>query len=374
MRVSLLVGIIAGVVWCVWTRHTYGQDLEVYRLGVQAWLGGGDLYGRLPDTSMGISLPFIYPPVSVALMLPLTFVPLSVATIILTTLTIVLVSVTLAVTLKAVGWSPRWLAVLPVAILLEPVWKTVNYGQINVILMALVVADCLVENPRWRRGVLVGIAAAIKLTPLAFLLFFLIRRDRRAALTTVISFLGATAVGFALTWSSSVTFWTDAIFHTDEKVAVGFVANQSTLGVLLRLDIGNGVWLALVAVLLALAVWAMRTATAPIAFSVTALAMLLVSPISWSHHWVWCVPILVIFAAQGHRILAAVGTILFLLGPQRWFELTSQPTILQQALIDSYFLFAVVAIVVLACGTKRWHALDRPPRAADQRLTAVPGT
>lgn len=39
---------------------------------------------------------------------------------------------------------------------------------------------------------------------------------------------------------------------------------------------------------------------------VTALVSLLVSPISWSHHWVWCVPLLIGLAAlarhkTGHR-------------------------------------------------------------------------
>nr|WP_052478370.1 glycosyltransferase 87 family protein [Kibdelosporangium sp. MJ126-NF4]CEL17946.1 Probable conserved integral membrane protein [Kibdelosporangium sp. MJ126-NF4]CTQ90826.1 Probable conserved integral membrane protein [Kibdelosporangium sp. MJ126-NF4] len=373
MRVSLLAGIIAAGVWCALMAHTYRLDLEVYRIGVQAWLDGGDLYGRLPDTSIGLNLPFIYPPVAAALMVPLTVIPFPVATIILTALTIVLVSVTLAITLKSVGLSPRWVALLPAAILLEPVRTTMAYGQINVILMALVVADCLIENPRWRRGVLVGIAAAIKLTPLAFLLFFLIRRDRRAAVTTITSFLGATAVGFVVSWSSSVTFWTDAIFHTEDKVGVGYIANQSILGVLLRLDVGKALWLVLVAVVLAAAVWAMRTATAPMAFGITALAMLLVSPISWSHHWVWCVPVLVIFAAQGQKVLAAVGAVLFAVGPHWWFEQVTTPTLAQQVIVDLYFLFAVAAVAVLAYQAKRGRTVDSLEPTPAGQLTVVQG-
>ena len=65
---------------------------------------------------------------------------------------------------------------------LEPVLQTFEFGQINLLLMALVAVDCLVDRPRWPRGMLIGIAAAIKLTPAVFLLYFLLRRDYRAAL------------------------------------------------------------------------------------------------------------------------------------------------------------------------------------------------
>ena len=72
-------------------------------------------------------------------------------------------------------WTVGWL--LPAALFLEPVRNTLNYGQVNVALMALVAADCLAAAPRWPRGALVGLAAAVKLTPAAFVLFFLLRRD-----------------------------------------------------------------------------------------------------------------------------------------------------------------------------------------------------
>jgi alpha-1,2-mannosyltransferase len=66
---------------------------------------------------------------------------------------------------------------LPVSLLLEPVWETLQFGQLNLRLMALIALDGLVERPRWPRGMLVGIAAAIELTPAAFVLFFLLRKD-----------------------------------------------------------------------------------------------------------------------------------------------------------------------------------------------------
>ena len=96
---------------------------------------------------------------------------------------------------------------LPVGLLLEPVLETFKFGQVNLVLMALVAVDCLVEHPRWPRGLLVGLAAAIKLTPAAFVLFFLLRRDRRAAVVTVVTAAAATGLGFAVDAASSARYW-----------------------------------------------------------------------------------------------------------------------------------------------------------------------
>ena len=76
--------------------------------------------------------------------------------------------------------------------------STLTYDQINALLMALVAFDCLRRAPRWPRGILVGIAAAVKLTPAVFLLFFLLRRDLRSAARAGLSFAACTGAGFAL--------------------------------------------------------------------------------------------------------------------------------------------------------------------------------
>ena len=69
------------------------------------------------------------------------------------------------------GWSrhTRWLVLAAFAV--EPVWHTVSFGQINLTLAALVAIDVC----RWRGsrygGMLAGVASAIKLTPLIFVLY-----------------------------------------------------------------------------------------------------------------------------------------------------------------------------------------------------------
>ncbi|OLT20730.1 hypothetical protein BJF78_09190 [Pseudonocardia sp. CNS-139] len=217
----LLLLALAGLVVHTGGRHI---DLEVYRFGVQAWLSGGDMYGPLPETSGHIALPFIYPPFAALLMVPLAVVPWGVAWVGLLLLSAAALGGTLYLVARRAWPSGGRAGALSVASLalplalfvwpgraidfdvpadgpsigLEPVLQTIEFGQINLLLMALVAADCLVARPRWPRGLLVGIAAAVKLTPAAFVLYFLLRRDYRAAAVAAVTGVAATLVGFAV--------------------------------------------------------------------------------------------------------------------------------------------------------------------------------
>ncbi|WP_018686042.1 glycosyltransferase 87 family protein [Actinokineospora enzanensis] len=338
MRVLAVSAALLTGVWIFFVAKQYHLDLDVYRIGVNVWLSGGDMYGTLPATDAGIVLPFIYPPFSAIAMVPLTVIPFGLASTILAVLTVGLTGVTLAVLLSSVNLPVQWLMLLPVALFLEPFRETMSYGQINVILMALVVVDCLVRKPRWPRGALVGIAAALKLTPAAFVLFFLLRRDWKSLSTAGISFVVTTGLGFALAWDRSVDFWTNAVFTTDQKVGVGYISNQSIMGLLTRAD-AKWLYPILALVVVVLAVLAMRrTLHLPTtAFALNALAMLLVSPISWSHHWVWCLPVIVAFAVQGFPVMAFLGAAVFMVAPH-WLSVP--------VLVDAYFGYAVLALAV----------------------------
>ena len=97
------------------------------------------------------------------------------------------------------AWVRRcWLAaaiVAPAVVYLEPIRSNFDFGQINVVLMTLVIADCVPRRTPWPRGMLLGVAIALKLTPAVFLLYFLLRRDTRALLVTVASAVVATLAG-----------------------------------------------------------------------------------------------------------------------------------------------------------------------------------
>jgi alpha-1,2-mannosyltransferase len=351
----------------------YRIDLDVYRIGSQVWLRHGNLYGTLPLTSSGVRLPFSYPPIAAVALSPLSLMPMAVAGTLLTLASVALTAVVLRLFLRyGAGAGSWWLVgwLLPAALLLEPVRNTLNYGQVNVLLMALVAADCLLPETRWRRGALVGLAAAVKLTPAAFVLFFLCRGDRRAAGTSAVSFAACTAVGFALDWHDSVRYWTSIVVQTGRPGNPLFCANQSIQGVLARAGLdprtptGTAVWLAASAVVLVLAWYGMRRASAASddawALSLNAFAALLISPISWSHHWVWAAPALLLLAVRGlqdkNRALltaAVAGLVLFAVGPQWLFPHTENReahwAAWEQVIGGSYVILAAFILLVSAC-------------------------
>jgi alpha-1,2-mannosyltransferase len=330
----------------------YRIDLEVYRLGARAWLSGHNLYGALPPTSNGLDLGFTYPPISAVLMTPLAVVPARLAGILITALTLGLLMAVVALFLRTAGLADRrrsWrlaAPLLPVAVLVEPVRTTLAYGQINVILMALVSFDCLLPETWWRiggrrvgwpRGALIGVAAALKLTPAVFVLYFVARRQWRAAATTGLSFLAVTGVGALLAPHDSARYWTKMVFDTGRIGPLAFAGNQSLNGMLYRARLTGSAeqfaWLAAAAavgVLGLIAVSRAARANRPLfALGLTACTALLISPVSWSHHWVWAAPILLTavltaYRARDRRTLAlsAAGLALFLASPQWWFPAT----------------------------------------------------
>ena len=381
-RAALITVTLAAVTFFLlsYSRHglafgSYHIDLDVYRIGGRVWLQGGNLYGRLPATRAGLRLPFTYPPVAAALLAPLSLMPMTMAATTLTLGTIAMLAVLIVMFLRrtagptaASPWAVAWL--LPPALLLEPVRDTIGFGQINIVLVALVSVDCLAEARRWPRGALTGLAAAIKLTPAMFVLFFLARRDRRAACTAAASFAAVTVAGFAVDWHDSVQYWTSIVFQPGRAGGLGSASNQCIMAVLARAGLsphspaGIVTWLALSAVVAAVACRGMQHAFAAsddcLALTLNALAALLISPVSWSHHWVWCVGALVTLTARGitHRsplALAAAAASLgvFATAPQFWLShgrnVQLPWAIWQQAVRSSYVLLATL-ILVLACG------------------------
>lgn len=287
-------------------------DLEVYRFGVEAWWNDGDIYGTLPRVSDGAQLPFLYPPFAVLALSPFAVLPWPAAVIALFAINIICVGATLYVVLRKL-W-PRLNVVtalaitspmLPLALLLEPLRNTFSYGQINIVLMGLVAVDCLARKTVWPRGVGVGIAVAIKLTPAAFLLFFLVRKDFRAAIVTTLSAAVATGIGFIVDAKASMRYWFDGFGVTDGFSGVPYHTNQTIAGTLARFEfiepVSTIVKVALVVVLVLAVGYAMYRSDPPLALMLNAGLALLVSPTSWSHHWVWIAPAVLVLVAYTVR-------------------------------------------------------------------------
>jgi alpha-1,2-mannosyltransferase len=247
-----------------------------------------------------------------------------------------------------------------VALLLEPVLETFKFGQVNLVLMALVAVDCLAERTRWPRGLLVGVAAAIKLTPAAFVLFFLLRREQRAAVVTVVTAAVATGLGFVVDAGSSARYW----FSGPAAGVSGsvFYTNQTIQAVLARAEVpalaARAVWLVAAAGLLALIVPVVRRAEPALALVTVAGFALLVSPTSWSHHWVWIAPALLVVVAEairrrsrGWAAAAALLALTFYVAPFRWLPHEHDAelgwTSAQQVVGATYVIVGIAALVAL---------------------------
>ncbi len=313
-------------------------DLLVYRMGARVLLDGEDIYGQMPPVTDDFTLPFTYPPLSAMLFTPLAVIPVVLGKIVFTLVSVAALVVTLRVVLDRIrpdldrrtSWIITMIA-LAGALLLEPVRETVSFGQINLVLMALVAVDVLSKNPRWPRGLLIGLAAAVKLTPIAFLLLFLLRRDRRTSITIIASTLGFTALAFLVLPGASAKYWLQTLADTGRIGASYFATNQAFEAVISRFGtpetVGSVLWMIAVAVMLSVAVVAIRRALERgdlvLALLANATAVLLASPVSWSHHWVWIAPALLTvtlaaLSTPASRKFAAITAgiaLIFLIGP-----------------------------------------------------------
>jgi alpha-1,2-mannosyltransferase len=318
--------------------HTpYRIDIDVYRMGGQAWLENRPLYadGVEFHTPIGLNLPFTYPPLAAIVFCPFAWLGMPAASVTITLITLVLLIVSTMIVLTRLdvwstarvvpgpAWLRRWwltaLIVAAAAIWLEPIKSNFAFGQINVVLMTLAIADCVPRRTPWPRGLLLGLGIALKLTPAVFLLYFLLNRDKRAVLTSIASFLVATLAGFALTWRDSWQYWSETVHNTDRIGAASLNTNQNVAGALARLGLSDHArflpWVAACLLVLALTVWAARRALRAgdptLAVICIALFGLVVSPVSWSHHWVWMLPTVVVTAVlawrQRNAALAAIS-------------------------------------------------------------------
>lgn len=373
--------VLFGIAWALWS-HLF-EDLDVYRIGVQTWLGGGDMYGPLPPPRTGLPLPFIYPPFAALVLSPLALVPWTVSWVSMTALSLGSLAVALYVTARRVwpGGGRNGAVVLtavavPASLLLDPVSQTFWFGQVNLLLLALVVLDCLAPGPRWPRGLLVGIAAAIKLTPAAFVLLFLLRRDFRSAGTAVGTFVVAALIGFAVAPGSSWTYWTGSAQGLSGLSGSPFGSNQAIRGALARFDelspgVQSALWVALCVLVLAVGVLAMRRAlrggNVAMAMAVNAALSLLVSPISWGHHWVYVAPALLVMTgscarlrSRGWTAATAVTAAIFVLHPYHYLPMDHHREYgwsWWQQLVGNAYGLLTVSLLVLAAWPEiaRWY-------------------
>jgi alpha-1,2-mannosyltransferase len=364
-------------------------DLRIYHLGALRLVHGSSLYA----TPMVDHLGFTYPPFAALLLAPLAWVPLSVDELAVTGLNVLLLVWVLRRALmlpsrqdaagrpagigtsRAVAWSQA-AGLAAAALWLEPISVTLGYGQINLLIAALVVFDLSRADEARTKGVAIGVAAAVKLTPLLFIVYLLLSRRGRAAGVAALSFVASIALVFVADTRDASAYW----FHEVGEISrIGnpmAPVNQSLHGAIARFtgaaQPAGGWELLIVAITvcgLALAVRASRRGDEAAGFSLAAVSTLLASPISWSHHWTLAVPALVLLARRAYerrsRALEAAVVILGLVGYAYLPEIgeshfRSTRGLASLLTTDPYPLVAVLILAVCAASLAR--ARLRQPR------------
>jgi alpha-1,2-mannosyltransferase len=301
----LLCGALSWHIWATVDQSGFRwvlTDMLVFRDAVIAASTGGSLYdgGFSPS-----NLPFLYPPFAVLTLVPLAAVPLEVAKLGMTAASIAALLYLCHASWRLTRIGAQWRTAAALAsaaglLVSEPVQQVLQNGQVDLILAALVLADfSLDDDSRWK-GVLAGVATAVKLTPALVPLFYLASRRRRAAGTAGVTFAACTAAAAVVFPAQSWQYWTHAVFR--ERIDPSSLGNQSLNGALLRAAQYAGIpsgWASACWLLLAVAVGAVGTRAVGQAarrldvlgsYSAMTILTLLLSPLSWTPHWAALVP------------------------------------------------------------------------------------
>lgn len=365
-------------------------DLDVYRSAVAAVGSGPDVYSQ---SLTWAHLPFTYPPFALLALAWLGFLPFHAAGIVAMLGSLALLAASCAVLVRVV-LTPRIRAANPglapvlaigltaLAIEFEPVRSTIGFGQINLVLMALVVLDAFVMPARYR-GILTGLATAVKLTPAIFLIYHLHTSGWRAAARQTGTAVAVTLATAVVLPHESWRYWTSLVF-TNRAGPTVFTSNQSWTGLVDRLAGGGTAPTVAILVLDGITVIAAAAGVHRLvasgshlsALGSTAIAGLLISPISWSHHWVWAVVLVAGLALEnpfgGARMTATGLALLFYTGPQ-WRVpydngLERHWTWWQAIAGNGYTLAAAAVLAISALGAVR----SAPPCSTSGQASSSP--
>ena len=396
---AIVVTAVAPIV-ALWLTNPPDQrlvDLDVYRSGGQAVLRGEPVYDFLNQPPQ--LLPFTYPPFAALLATPLALLSWPAAQWVW----VVLVYAALVCAVCYAFREPLGRAVraggarsgagatmmtgavagvvagvlIGAMAYLMPVRDQIRFGQVDLFLVALCLADCATRSPRWPRGLLIGLATAIKLVPGVFIIYLWLTGRRRSAVTAAVAAAAATLAAAAVLPRDSADFWFGALLDSDRVGANNGTANQALRAVLLRMYLPGAVtallWVLCVAVVayagFRLARRAGLLAAAPgapgsynaelVGVAITGLLAVALSPVAWIHHLAWLVVVIGALVGDGRdvrRVIVACGVWLAYVLPLPWWgtrligpdnDVISR--FVGRIIQSSYGLGAIALILVLGC-------------------------
>lgn len=336
-------------------------DFTVYRLGAAALRHGVPLYGvSEPVTDLG----FTYPVFAAGLFTPLTLFSPVVGFVLVLGVNTALWCTTWMMVCTALPLSPSASPVLfTLGWLAEPVASTLANGQVNMLVAALVLVDVTVLRGRQGHGIATGLATGIKLTPALFVFMLAGTRQWRAMASAIGGFAATVMVGAVLAPRESWWYWTGGLLHIDRVGTESALGNQSLVGLAARAIGHPEVPIAFTITLGALTVSGClpllcrlhRHGLHLTAAAACGVLAVLITPISWSHHWIW-LPLLGLCAWRSSTRRAwAVAVALVIAIDARWLATTLGSPPCQhgwpaQLLATS---FTALAAVLLLAGAHR---------------------
>lgn len=340
-----IAAVIVGVSlrWVRELQAGHQQDFLVYVNAARDWLAGRSLYVDRP------ALPYTYPPVAALLFLP--FAPLPDG-LVMAVWVVLNLGLGAWLTRRLFPGQPWWL--LALVMLSAPIGRSIYLGQINLVLFALLLLD-LVVRAGSTRGVLLGAAAAIKVTPAWMGLTYLLRRDWRRAVGAAGSGLGLTLIAWLVRPGDSQTYWTQLLWDSGRMGGLGYADNQSVTGLLARLvdTPSGGVRAAATAAVLTLAgaaVWRWRHHPASLeVVTAVGLAGLLASPVAWTHHWLWLLTFVAVLLHHGRANAAAALAAVLCIEPLLVDGVVGGlPRLVAAVLLSTYTFAGIGALAYLA--------------------------
>lgn len=352
-------------------------DLAIYRHAGSVALHRGNFYAKGFASHLRVKLPFTYPPFAALAVIPLALLPARLALIGWSAINLGLVALMtwwlIRPALARAGLAhPAWTAAAAAALAWTvPAAQTLAYGQVNIALAFLCLVDCVVVSRG--KGVLVGVAAAIKLTPGLFVLYFLATRQWAAAARAAITAVGLELLSVVLLPAASRAYWLHLWWRPRRTGDPGFYFNQSIYGTVLRLGLPHLLYPALAVVAIALGLWRARQAHARggevAAVALVGFTAVLVSPISWQHHAVWIIPMFAVLATWAEttpqRVLAIALLCLFIAPVPQIGDLllkTSFPSALARVIQQSdVIIFGSMLLWLPTVPVLRAPVAARPP-------------
>lgn len=342
-------------------------DLAVYRAAGESLIHGRPLYGFL--TPVPQLLPFTYPPFSAVVAIPLAYLSSQAANWVWTLGTLFVLGWLVMVGFRPFvrrfpsQYRPLVLSALLAAMAWTlPVRDCFRFGQVGIFLAALSVLDCVLPKTRWPRGMMIGLAAAIKLVPGAFIPYLWLTNRKRAAVVATAWFVGVSVATAIALPDASKKYWTATLFDSNRLGNNAGTSNQSLRGDFLRVlpgNLGSVLWvIAVLAVAIAAYRWARNASLSGYevrGLTIVGLLSVLASPVSWIHHLAGWVPLAIGVAlgdGRNHRRVwyAAVGAVFFALQLPWWGNTIAQKGVflhIPGRLLQDSFTFGVLFAVWL---------------------------